>query len=76
MVIVWLAIVLLCISAAVMWWKRRPRGSLLGVPPLPADRRALRGVLALMALGGVVFPLMGTSLLAMLLIDRLWLTRH
>lgn len=75
LVIVCLAIVLLCVSAAVMWWKRRPRGS-LGVPPLPADRRVLRGVLALMTLGGIAFPLVGASLLAMLLIDRLWLMRH
>ncbi len=29
-----LAIILLAVSAAVMWWKRRPAGS-LGVPPCP-----------------------------------------
>ncbi len=63
-----IAIVLLCVSAAAMWWKRRPRGS-LGVPPLPADRRLLRGVVAILAVGGVVFPLVGLSLLAMLALD-------
>ncbi|MCC4589840.1 PepSY domain-containing protein [Xanthomonas campestris pv. cannae] len=63
-----LGIVLLCVSAAVMWWKRRPRGG-LGVPPLPADRRTLRGVVALLVLGGLLFPLVGLSLLLMLALD-------
>lgn len=63
-----LATVLLCVSAGAMWWKRRPRGA-LGVPPLPADPRALRGVVAILALGGLAFPLVGLSLLAMLALD-------
>lgn len=63
-----LGIVLLCVSAAVMWWKRRPQGG-LGVPPLPADRRTLRGVVALLVLGGLLFPLVGVSLLLMLALD-------
>ena len=62
------ATVLLCVSSAVMWWKRRPRGS-LGVPPLPSDRRLLRGVVAILAVGGVIFPLVGLSLLVMLALD-------
>ncbi|MBX6375956.1 MAG: PepSY domain-containing protein [Acetobacteraceae bacterium] len=63
-----IATVLLCVSAAVMWWKRRPSGS-LGVPPLPSDRRVLRGVVAILAIGGVIFPLVGLSLLVMLAAD-------
>lgn len=66
-----LAIVLLVISAPVMWWKRRPQGS-LGVPPEPSDRRAARGVLAIMAIGGVLFPLTGLSMLAALACERLF----
>lgn len=62
------ATVLLCVGSAVMWWKRRPRGS-LGVPPLPSDRRVLRGVVALLAVGGVIFPLVGLSLLVVLALD-------
>lgn len=65
-----LAIVLLCVSAAMMWWKRRPPGS-LGVPPLPADARALRGVFGLLLIGGAIFPLVGLSMLVMLALD--WL---
>ncbi|MFN7102890.1 MAG: PepSY-associated TM helix domain-containing protein [Pseudorhizobium sp.] len=62
------AIVLLALSAGVMWWKRRPAGS-LGVPPLPSDRRVFRGLLAILILGGLVFPLVGLSLIVMLALD-------
>jgi uncharacterized iron-regulated membrane protein len=64
------AIVVLAVSAGVMWWKRRPSGT-LGVPPSPADRRVFRGLLAILVIGGIVFPLVGVSLLVMLALD--WL---
>ncbi|MBB3999485.1 PepSY-associated TM helix domain-containing protein [Aureimonas pseudogalii] len=64
-----LANVLLAVSAAIMWWKRRPARA-MGVPPMPRDPRVLRGLVALLAVGGLIFPLMGASLLAMLAIDR------
>ena len=63
-----LATVLMCVSAGVMWWKRRPAGS-LGVPPMPRDRAVLRGLLAILAVGGVIFPLVGLSLVVMLALD-------
>lgn len=72
MLAVCVAIVLLCVSAAVMWWKRRPDGQ-MGVPPLPANPRALRVVVAILAIGGVVFPLVGLSMLIMFVFDRLWM---
>ena len=65
-----LAIVLLAVSAAVMWWKRRPSGA-MGVPPLPSDKRVFRGLIAMLVIGGVIFPLVGASLIVMLIID--WL---
>lgn len=68
--VVCLAIVLLAVSAGTMWWKRRPKGS-LGVPPLPSDRRVFRGLLVLLVFGGIVFPLVGLSLIVMLLLDQL-----
>ncbi|OCJ17407.1 hypothetical protein A6U87_00185 [Rhizobium sp. AC44/96] len=74
-----MAIVMLAVSAAVMWWKRRPAGS-LGVPPIPSNRRVFRGLLAILLVGGVVFPLVGASLVTMLALDWLYLkarkTRH
>ncbi|WP_126969809.1 PepSY domain-containing protein [Xanthomonas sp. BRIP62411] len=69
------AIVLLCVSAAVMWWKRRPVGG-LGVPPLPADPRTLRGLLVLLAICGLIFPLVGVSLVLMWVMDRYWMQRN
>ena len=60
-----IALELLVISALTMWWKRRPRGA-LGVPPLPADPRAARGVLLIIGLGGALFPLVGASMLVAL----------
>ncbi|MCO4095018.1 MAG: PepSY domain-containing protein [Acidovorax sp.] len=63
-------IVLLCVSGAVMWFKRRPAGG-VGVPPLPAQRRALVGVVALLAIGGVVFPLVGASMVVIGLVDAM-----
>lgn len=53
-----------------MWWKRRPSGS-LGVPPMPTDPKVFRGLLAILIVGGIVFPLVGASLLVMLAIDLL-----
>ncbi|KAA2214836.1 PepSY-associated TM helix domain-containing protein [Teichococcus oryzae] len=64
-----LGILVLCVSGTVMWWKRRPKGA-LGVPPLPRERRVLRGVVAMLAVGGIIFPLVGLSLLVMLALDR------
>lgn len=62
------AIVLMAVSAGVMWWKRRPTGA-FGVPPAPADPRAIRGLLLIMAVFGLIFPLVGASLLVMLALD-------
>ncbi|MDS9470010.1 PepSY domain-containing protein [Paracoccus sp. MBLB3053] len=67
-----IATVLLCVSAAVMWWKRRPSGS-LGVPPMPSDKRVLRGLVAILALGGILFPLVGASLIVMLALDAIFM---
>ena len=65
-----LAIVLMSVSAVIMWWKRRPRGR-VGVPPYPSDRRVYTGLwLAALAVG-VLFPVTGIGILLMLAVD--WL---
>lgn len=66
-----LGIVFLAVSAAVMWWKRRPSGR-LGVPPLPSDRKVFYGLFAILGIGGVIFPLTGASLVVMVLLDWIW----
>lgn len=67
------AIVLLAISAVIMWWKRRPSGR-LGVPPAPSDKRVAAGVLGSIAIIGVIYPLVGATLIAALGID--WLVNR
>ena len=69
--------ILLAVSAGVMWWKRRPSRS-MGVPPMPQDKRVFRGLLAILIVGGILFPLTGASLLVMLALDmglRRWRER-
>lgn len=71
-----IAVVLLTISAPVMWWKRRPKGS-FGLPPAIASRRVALGVMAIMAVAGLIYPLVGLSMLAALMFERLYeLTRR
>jgi uncharacterized iron-regulated membrane protein len=62
------AIFLLCVSGAVMWWKRRPAGG-IGIPPLPHAKRTVAIVFALLCIGGILFPLMGLSLLVIGVLD-------
>ncbi|HVI99244.1 MAG TPA: PepSY domain-containing protein [Sphingomonas sp.] len=67
-------LVLLAVSGAVMWWRRRPTG-LLGAPlPLTRPRFgwALAGGIVLI---GLALPLFGVTLIAMLLVERTLLRR-
>ena len=69
-----LFLMLLAVSGAVLWWRRRPQG-LLGAPlPLRRPRFGPMLVLAIMLLG-LLMPLFGATLLAVLLIERLFLRR-
>ncbi len=64
-----LGLAAMAVTGCVMWWKRRPAGTLgapvrqYGAPPM----RAWKSVLALL---GVMFPLMGVSLVAVWVADR------
>lgn len=64
----------LSVSAAVMWWKRRPEGR-LGAPRLVKSFQAPRAILAISAGLAVFFPLTGVSLVSVLLFDRYLLPR-
>jgi len=65
-----LSIIVLAISSAVMWWKRRPRGR-LAAPPKRAGDRAAAGAIAVAAILGLIYPLLGASMLVALLVDSL-----
>ncbi len=68
LLLAYVAIVLMAVSAAVTWWKRRPAGS-LGAPIVPSDWRVPRAILAIAVLAGIFFPLVGLSLLVVAAIE-------
>ena len=69
-----LFLMLLAVSGAILWWRRRPEG-LLGAP-IPLRRPRFGPVLILaIALLGFLMPLFGATLLAVLLVERLLLRR-
>ena len=53
----------------ILWWKRRPRGA-LAAPERKAGDRLPRSVFLTLVLLGVLFPLLGASLLLVALFDR------
>lgn len=59
-----LCLLLLCITAPVLWWKRRIDGRL--APPPAATPPARRTVAAIMLGVGILFPLTGLSMVAAL----------
>jgi uncharacterized iron-regulated membrane protein len=69
-----LALITLIVTGVWMWWKRRPRGR-AGAPARVTSRRTAYGVIAIMAVLGVLFPLAGVTMVAVLALDRLVLRR-
>lgn len=65
-----LALMALCISGIVMWWQRRPAGK-LAAPALRQGDQLAKGVLLIAVVLGCCFPLLGASMLAVLLLDTL-----
>lgn len=75
LLLVCLAMVLMSVSAVVMWWKRRPTGS-LGAPRVPDDWRIPGTILAMAVLAGIFFPLVGLTLLVVVAIELALQTRN
>ncbi|MNP04861.1 hypothetical protein D3C76_967960 [compost metagenome] len=69
-----LMILLSAVSGVVIWWKRRPQGK-FGVPPLRHDLPKWKTAMVIMFALAVAFPLVGASLVAVWLLDRLLLSR-
>lgn len=65
-----LLILLSAASGLIIWWKRRPQGR-LGVPPLRHDLPLWKGGVVIMLVLGVLFPLVGASLVLIGTLD--WL---
>lgn len=64
------AMIVMCVAGAAMWWKRRPVGA-LGVPQLPVDGRIPRGLLVMAVAAGVFFPLVGLTLIVLAVIEAI-----
>ncbi|MBD2090021.1 PepSY domain-containing protein [Microcoleus sp. FACHB-1515] len=69
-----IAIVLLSFTGIVLWWMRRPKGR-LGAPSLPPHQAAWKVPLAIVAVMGLLFPLVGFSLVIVLMLDFLVIAR-
>ncbi|KVP54476.1 peptidase [Burkholderia ubonensis] len=65
-----LGLAAMAVTGAVMWWKRRPAGK-LGAPARERDAPPMRAWIAGLVLLGIVFPLMGMTIVAVWLVDRL-----
>lgn len=64
-----LGLILLSISSVVLWWRRRPLG-VLGAPQALARPAVSIGFVALLVALGLFLPLLGISMLAVLLAER------
>ena len=62
-----LALLLSCATAVVMWRKRKPKG--IGSPRRPPNRKLGAGVVVITLALGVFFPLLGLSIVALLVFD-------
>ena len=69
-----LGLLLLSVSGAIMWWKRRDEG-VLGAPSMALSPRISWGLITVIVLLGIYLPLFGASLLLVFLAERFVLSR-
>ncbi|MEZ0288676.1 MAG: hypothetical protein ACAH05_06885, partial [Methylophilus sp.] len=55
-----------------MWWKRRPSGRLIAAPPKRQNNKITRNVTIITLVLGILFPLLGASMILVLIFDTLW----
>ncbi|MCC5800800.1 PepSY-associated TM helix domain-containing protein [Rossellomorea vietnamensis] len=72
--VVCLGLIGIVISSFIMWRKRKPSGK-SGAPSKPADKRTSLIVLGIMLVMGILMPLVGISIIIMLILDQFVLTR-
>lgn len=69
-----LGLITLSVSALTLWWQRRPAG-VLGAPASVVGERVGLPLVGLIVLFGVLLPLLGLSLIAVLVLERVLLRR-
>jgi len=62
-------LVLLCVSGAILWWRRRDQG-VLGAPKVILSPRVSVGLIALVVILGLYLPMFGASLLVVLVAEK------
>lgn len=71
-----LSIIVMAGTGLVMWWKRRPSGAFrLVAPPVPSNMPEWRAATVVMLFVAMLFPLVGLTLLAVLALDLLVISR-
>jgi uncharacterized iron-regulated membrane protein len=66
-----LGLITICVSAVVMWWRRRPGGA-LGVPAARVEGFTIRAPLMVLIVGlAILLPMLGASLLVLWVTTRL-----
>ncbi|SFR33899.1 Uncharacterized iron-regulated membrane protein [Yoonia tamlensis] len=74
--VVCLAVIFLCVSALVLWWKRRPaKSGRLSAPPMPQELPLWQGAALVGLFVSMAFPMAGFALLTVLAVDTLILAR-
>lgn len=68
-------LVLVSVGATVMWWRRRRAGTLGAPAAAPTKPQLARGMVLLILLLSILLPLLGLSLIAILLLERTILRR-
>jgi uncharacterized iron-regulated membrane protein len=70
-----LGLITMCLSSALLWWRRRPQGNgTIGAPPYTTAKHP-RAMVAMLAVLGILLPLLGASMLLVLATER-WLLRR
>ena len=69
-----IGLILLSVSGVVMWWKRREQG-VLGAPQPSKNFRVSWGVMLIVLLFAIYLPLFGASLVVVLAVEKLLLSR-
>ena len=75
--LVCLSIITLGVSGVIMWWKRRPKNSgfTLSAPKAPSKLAHWHNAMIIMLVLSLAFPLVGITLISVLILDTLILSR-
>ncbi|MCB0168151.1 MAG: PepSY domain-containing protein [Anaerolineae bacterium] len=71
-----LATIFISVSSIIIWWVRRPKGVFrLVAPPMPKNMPLWKGAVLIMVLVSLAFPLVGITLLTVLVLDLVVISR-